>query len=528
MNVHGKKIWVVGAARSGIAAARLLKYHGADIFVTDSNKIDAAQKKILEDLQIPFEENGHSIDRMLKDAELVVLSPSIPLDRSLPFAVKRAGIPIAGEIEVASWFLPKDSIVVGITGTNGKSTTTHYASQLFNRGGRKAVACGNIGLPLADTLLAPSGFDAFIVELSSYQLETTQNLRPDVSIFLNLQNDHLARYGTMEEYLKAKWRLVMMTKSDGLTVIEENVLRRAVAAGLPLPDCRIVALCAESSLQLQTEATSAAHVSTAPQCPSMLLRTLPRPAYGQLKLIPLQCLLPEADISALQITSGTGTAHPEQVHLFLGSLQSGVLEEKFTIKNPVLEGYHNQLNIAAAGIAARHAGITLKNVCEQWEAATSLYVHLPHRLEEVCKGAVLRNSRGDLKKIRAINDSKATNVESTVVAVKSFSKQVRLLLGGEPKGDLYSDLIPFLGSQICRIYPFGKAAPLICAQLSKAESYLAEPSVKMTDAAAKAFDDASDGDIVLLSPACASFDEFMNFEHRGDVFRSWVTERSKN
>ncbi|NBW82167.1 hypothetical protein EBR21_10490, partial [bacterium] len=239
MDIRGKKIWIIGAARSGIAAAKILHGQGADLFVSDSGAIADSQKSILRELGIPFEEGTHSLERMSQDASFVVLSPAITLDSQIAMAARRAGIPIFGEIEIASWYLPHSAFVLGITGTNGKSTTTHYASQLFCLGQRNSVACGNYGLPLAEAILDPARFNSFAIELSSYQLESTFSLRPNVTIFLNLQNDHMTRYGNMDEYLKAKWRLIALTKKDGLAVVEHSVLRRAITLGLPLPESRM-------------------------------------------------------------------------------------------------------------------------------------------------------------------------------------------------------------------------------------------------------------------------------------------------
>jgi UDP-N-acetylmuramoylalanine--D-glutamate ligase len=160
----------------------------------------------------------------------------------------------------------------------------------------------------------------------------------------------------------------------------------------------------------------------------------------------------------------------------------------------------------------------------QWNSATTVYKHLSHRLEDVSRGRLLVSAGGNKKSLRAINDSKATNVESTLVAVQSFSHSIRLLLGGEPKGDFYGELLPYVGKNICKIYPFGRAAPLICQQLSGIGDRLAPPSAKMLDAARLALEESEQDDVLLLSPACASFDEFKNFEHRGDAFRHWILQ----
>lgn len=526
MDVRGLHIWIVGAARSGLAAARLLHERGAKLFVTDIGKIGDEEKKILNDLKIPFEEGQHSIDKLLKEAQLVVLSPSIPLDKPLPMAVRQSGIPLVSEIEIASWFIPQSTIVVGITGTNGKSTTTHYAAQLFALGQRNSVACGNYGRPLADALMDPARYNAFVTELSSYQLETTYSLQPDVSIFLNLQNDHQARYGTLDEYLKAKWRLVTLTRQSGLVVIDESVLRRAIVLGLPLPECRIAVIRGQRDARAPLNPLSEHPASqTVRKMQSRSRVHLPVPTYGLTATLPLEAQIDADKLTYVWIEKSS--AEERSLKLIAQSSHREATNLTLEIKDPCLPGAHNQINIAAASLAAMHDGMHSNIIRAQWNAATSVYKHLPHRLEDVARGQVLVADSGSKKSVRAINDSKATNVESTLVAVQSFSHSIRLLLGGEPKGDFYGELLPYVGKNICKIYPFGKAATLICQQLAGIGDRLAPPSAKMLDAARLALEDSQHNDVLLLSPACASFDEFKNFEHRGDAFRHWILQHAE-
>lgn len=527
MNIAGKKIWIIGAARSGLAAARLLHRHGASLFVTDSNQIDAATKDALLELKIPFEEGGHTIDRLLNEAQMVVLSPSIPLDNPLPNAVRQAGIPLVSEIEVASWYLPESAFVVGITGTNGKSTTTHYTSQLFALGQRNSVACGNYGRAFSDALIDPAKFDAFVVELSSYQLETTLSFRPNVSVFLNLQNDHQARYGTMEEYLKSKWRLVLLTRLDGLAVVDEAVLRKAIEMGLAMPECRIIV-----SYGFLDDAASSRVMDSLKRAEQKhnlwnfcTERTLPVPSYGGLRRLALEILSDAQFTHAWLSKLGTGEDS------FTVNLRGrGAPENSLAIEisKPVLPGEHNQLNILAASLPAILDGLHPNIVRAQWNQKSSVYQHLAHRLEEIGKGLNFRTSASKEISVRMMNDSKATNVQSTIVAIRSFKQGLRLLLGGEPKGDFYGEILPYIGKNITKVYPFGNAAPLICQQLFGVADYVALPSEKMVQAAQSALDDSSDGEIILLSPACASFDEFKNFEHRGDSFRHWAMQQIVN
>lgn len=523
MDVKGKKIWIVGAAKSGIAAAQLLHAQGAQLFVTDANDIESSLKVLLEKMQITFEERGHSIEKLLAEAEMVVLSPSIPLDKPLPMAARQAGIPVVSEIEVASWFLPESAFVVGITGTNGKSTTTHYAAQLLTLGQLNAVPCGNYGRAFCDTLLDPAKFNAYAVEVSSYQLETTRTFRPHVSIFLNLQNDHLARYGTLDEYLKAKWRLVLLTEKSGLAIVDSSVFLHALRLGLAMPECHLVVSYgflskSEATMVMDTHKATATKRKTWGMGAS---RNLPTVSYGGLSNLALS-VLAEPPLTHVWCIRGDDEKSFD-VHILGG--EGSLKEMTFTIKDPVLPGDHNQQNILAASLAALHQGMHPNIIRAQWQSKSSVYRHLAHRLEDVARNQFLKDTSGREIQVRVINDSKATNVESTLVAVRSFSQGLRLLLGGEPKGDSYTALAPYIGKNIIKVYPFGKAAPLICQQLAGLGEALGAPSKSMLDAAQSALDECNNGDVVLLSPACASFDEFKNFEHRGDSFRNWALQR---
>lgn len=521
--VKKMKIWVAGAAKSGVAAARLLQRQGAVVFVSDAHSISEENKAELEVHNIPYEQGAHSIDRMLAEAELVVLSPSIALDRPLPMAALNAGIPVVSEIECASWFLPPDALVIGITGTNGKSTTTHYLTQLMIRAGRRAIACGNYGTPLAEAILSDEKLNCFVVELSSYQLETTFSLRPDISIFLNLQNDHQARYGSLNEYFKAKWRLVLLAKASGASIVDVSLLQQAITQGCSLPESQIVV-----SYGFLSEAPIGASQASTRRAPEALLRKqsasircLPQPSYGRLSELPISSSLATEITHAWLAYESPADSHLKAT-LSRGSDKSDELQ--WNIQEPVLEGRHNQINIFSASIAALFVGTNNSTVTKQWDSAHSTYVHLAHRLEELFKSKEFISSSGIPKPVRIINDSKATNVESAVVAVESFASGVRLLLGGEPKGDSYTPFNRYLGSHIKKIYPFGRAASLIVEQLGES-AYIAQPSARMTDAAQLALDESQSGDIVLLSPGCASFDEFQNFEHRGEMFRQWARKQ---
>ncbi len=503
-------VWVAGAARSGVGAARLLKDMGAKVFVSDSGKIDDENKKTLEKLKIPFEEMGHSLDSFSTEADLLVLSPAILLDRSIAATARKHGIPIVSEIEVAGWKI-RGQRVCGITGTNGKSTTTNYLSQLLTFGDLSGEACGNIGRSFS-VAAHERPTASFAVELSSYQLETTYTLRPKCTVLLNLQNDHQARYENLEDYLKAKWRLVLLTADDGVACIDAHCLDCAVRMGLPLPQATVVVLGRASNIITKTPKALAERLDFS--------KTLPLALYHDLRKIPTESLHYATNMG-FAVFEITPKKHLE-IHI---KYRDNNL--KFQIKEPCLPGRHNAENLLAASVMAHVLGVSVEKIQSQWELATTQYVHLPHRLERIgTNGEQILMGDGTKKRLMIVNDSKATNVESVLVALKSYDKPIRLLVGGEPKGDSYAPLAQFAKKTVVSFHPFGKAGPEIYKELASIVPKHVRPSVSsLFDAATEALAVANEGDIILLSPACASFDEFKNFEDRGDKFRTWAKEK---
>ncbi len=424
-----KRFCVLGAANSGISAALLLKQHQAHVFVSEFKTISLEIKQRLKKHDIALEENGHNIATICAEYDVLVVSPGIAPSSNIIIEAKKNNLIIMSEIELALYFIDSRIKLIGITGTNGKSTTTHYCAHLFNSGGLKTFSCGNIGLPLSEVVRVQENFDALCIELSSYQLEYNLPNIFDVSIFLNLQNDHLERHKTSENYLKAKWNLVLATKDNGICIIDKNVLEFAKKLSLPFPKCSII-----------------------------------------------------SDFTHLQETE------------------------------LCLPGAHNLINMNGASIAGKFLGISKEIILKEARKSTSTYEPLAHRLENVPT---------TLKQI-FINDSKATNVESTLVALQSFHQPVHLLLGGVPKGDSYLALKPFFNHPIVFVYPFGEAGTKIYNELKEFASFLVKPSHDMLSAAQHALQKSKPEEIILLSPACSSFDEFNNFEHRGEVFKEWV------
>jgi UDP-N-acetylmuramoylalanine--D-glutamate ligase len=517
LNFKDKNIWIAGGGKSGLAAAKLLKSAGAEVFLSDMGPLNNETKVELQKIGIEFEENGHNTQAFLAKAELLVVSPAIPRDKGLFQLALAHGMAVVSEIEVAQWFRPAHQKWIGVTGTNGKSTTTHFLAQLIKQSVPKTVACGNIGLPVCEVV---SSADVLVIELSSYQLETTFTAIFDASIFLNLQEDHLLRYKSLDQYFRAKWRLIGMTKAKSPVVMPISIAMRAMKCGQVFPNVSLKFLDLESDFpafpddQLNSEqelTTARMKIKVALENPSLAFSL-----YGDFEKT-LHQMLPSHHKYCVSHSLNSGVQLKKSSDAFECISNSHLKDLTIQIPNPVLPGQHNATNLAASALIAYNLELcTPVQITDQWTKETSSYSHLPHRLE-FCG----ESNQG----VRFFNDSKATNLESLQVALKSFSQNVLLLLGGEPKGENFASLMGYLNSPVKKFYTFGRAASQVQSDLK----LLADPakllkSLSMLDAAEMAFTDAEPGDIILLSPGCASFDEFKNFEHRGDTFREWTSK----
>ena len=514
---------VVGGARSGLSCLKLLQYFNLNVFLTDKNELSISTIEFLNEAKIPFEHKGHSELKILENTDVLIISPGLPLNTTLILNAKKNNIPVVSEIEIASWFFLDNIYYSGITGTNGKSTTTNYLSQLLNFHGQ-SIACGNIGRPLSEVILEihqqknNSKPYYLSIELSSYQLECIYTLRPHCTCLLNIQNDHLDRYETIEEYLKAKWRLILLTRDDGLTIIEENVLKQALDLGLALPKCKIIILknstCSKGRLQIASDLTQQNIINIETNS------NLPISIYKELKTLPLQNLLHQNNVHFAGINY-----NKEENSAYISFYENRMKRpySQWNIHNCCLKGLHNVTNLLTATLMAEFLRVDFSFLFIQWENDLTQYVHLPHRMEIISKeNENYLDQNQKEKNLTIINDSKATNVESTCVALKSFHKNIRLLVGGQPKGDSYLPLVNSVEINKIKIYPFGKSAPLISNELKEFEFLCAKNSSSMLEAAKMALLDAQDNDVLLLSPACSSFDEFKDYEHRGQVFRDWA------
>jgi len=415
IGLAGRRVLVVGLARSGRAAAEALVAHGARVVGFDrAQELDVGR---LRELGVELHV-GREEERLLMGTYVVVKSPGVPSETPLVSGAHRRGIPVWSEIELGARLLANP--IVGVTGTNGKTTTSELLGAVFRAGRRPVEVAGNVGRPLT-SLVGAVGPDAWIVcELSSFQLEDVHTLRPRIGVLLNLEPDHLDRHGAFEVYAAAKLRMFERQR----------------------------------------------HGDTA---------VLPR-GFG------------EVPGAARRVEFAWNDDLPAE---------------------PRIPGPHNRENAAAATAAARAAGIEDAAIAE----ALRTFEGVPHRIESV----------RELGGVRYVNDSKATNVAATLRALASFADvRLHVILGGRGKREPYAPLAAAFRAGD-RAYLIGEAAPEIAAALEAARVPY-EDAGDLETALARAAATAAPGDVVLLSPACASFDQFTDFEDRGDAFRRLVEE----
>ncbi|HRD53878.1 MAG TPA: UDP-N-acetylmuramoyl-L-alanine--D-glutamate ligase [Flavobacteriales bacterium] len=437
---------ILGAQESGVGAAKLAKRRGLDVFVSDAGLIKPEYRAVLEQEAIAFEEGGHTAARVL-GADEIVKSPGIPDSAALVRAALDKGIPVISEIELA-WRYCKGQ-VVGITGSNGKTTTTMLTHHILQRAGFDVAVGGNVGNSFAG-LIAEGDHEWYVLELSSFQLDGIRTFRPRVAMLLNITPDHLERYGhSMERYTASKFRIAM-NQGEG-----DHFIHGA--------DDPVITTWMDG------------HAITPRRWPFSIERHVPEGA----------CLI---DDHTLQITTNQTTFH-------------------MSIQELALQGRHNLYNSMAAGIAARVLDIRNEVVRE----SLSDFQNVEHRLERVAT----------VHGVEFINDSKATNVNSAWYALESMRSPVIWIAGGEEHGNDYAQLIPLVKQKVKAIVCLGKDN----SRLKEAFGALVKDLVETTtaqQAVQAAYALAEEGDAVLLSPACKSFDLFANYEERGRAFKAAV------
>ena len=438
MDVKGKHITVLGAARSGIAAARMLKKHGASVFVSDM--ADPGEKKeetlLLERENIPHEFGRHS-GRVFQ-SDVIILSPGIPFASNVVQAAARKRIPVYSEVEAAYWF--NRSPLIGVTGSNGKTTTTTLIGAMLRKRDPQAIVAGNIGSAFSDHVGQSVAKRWAVVELSSFQLETIDSFKPDMAVVLNFSPNHLNRYSSYEAYQQAKWRITMNMTEKELIIYN---------ADDPLLSGRVEAHKArKQGFSLKKESD----------------------------------------------------AHWREGTLFLHGRK--LMEDR----DMALAGLHNYMNALAASLAADEAGVERQDMVE----VLSDFGGLEHRLEKV----------RELEGVLYVNDSKATTLESLYWALQSFKRPVVLIAGGQDKGSTFTRLNDLIKKHVRAAVLIGTAAEKMAASWKGLAPMLR--AATMEEAVEKARATAQKGDVVLLSPACASFDMFRDYEQRGEIFKHIV------
>jgi len=442
--MNRKSVLVIGSGISGLGAAHLASRYNYKVFLTTLSKIDHIQKHNLLSLGVHIEEGQHS-DSMLEFVSIIVKSPGIPPRIPILEKAQNQSIPIISEIEFASRL--SNSKTIAITGTNGKTTTSTLLYSILKNAGLNVDLAGNIGKSFSESVMQ-NAYKYHVLELSSFQLEDIISFSPDISIILNITDDHQDRYASFSDYINAKLRINMNQKSDDIFIYPyENKLIG----------------------QIKTQAT---------QYP-----------FGKSK----------------KPNSSHG-AWIENNKIIIKTIKNNFT---MTIHNLALKGTHNIYNSMAAALAASALGI--KNEIIRKSLVDFKGIH--HRLEFV----------GKVSGVNFINDSKATNCNAVYYALESIQSPIVWICGGIDKGNNYSSLLDLVKNKVKSIIILGHHNKKIKDNFKNIVGELI--CVKsMKDAVNTAHSISNVGDTVLLSPACASFDLFKNYEERGECFKSCVLE----
>lgn len=447
MELRGQRVLVVGLGKSGLSAVRVLRGAGAEVIANDlrdeAQLGDAAQaaKRLGATLAL-----GAHDPQLFRSVDRIVVSPGVPALPALD-AAAAAGVPILSEVELAAYFIGPGATVVGITGTNGKSTVTTLVGEMCQASGRPTFVGGNLGTPFCDVAGSPAADGGYVVvELSSYQLERVERLRVHVGALLNITEDHLDRYPTFDAYAQAKAQLFRCQRAGDAAVVPEGdaLCERLAAAG-------------PAKVWKYDGARGAVRIESG---------RIVDDATG-----------PLLDVSELRI-----------------------------------RGVHNLQNACAAALCARLAGVKSPEIA----ATLRSFAGLPHRMVFV----------ESISGVSYYDDSKATNVGATVAALDGLAPEVNkivLIAGGKDKGGDYAPMRDRLRACGRAVVLIGEARPIIERALA-GEPYPIESAASMEDAVSRAQRLAAKGDAVLLAPACASFDMFRSYAHRGDVFQAAVRE----
>ncbi|MFE3870060.1 UDP-N-acetylmuramoyl-L-alanine--D-glutamate ligase [Flavobacterium sp. ZS1P70] len=439
------RLVILGGGESGIGTAILGKKKGFDVFVSDFGKIKENYKEVLIINEIAWEEEKHTEDLIL-NGDLVMKSPGIPEKSPIVKKLLEKGIPVLSEIEFAAPYT--NATIIGITGSNGKTTTTMLAYHLLKSAGLNVGLGGNIGKSFA-WQVADNDYDSYVLELSSFQLDGIVNFKPHIAIITNISPDHLDRYDyKYENYIDSKFRITMNQTEDDYLIYDAD--DEAIAEWLKT------------------------HTTKAKLIPFSLTKTLSEGAY-----------------------------------IKNNKMEISINQEEFTMdtEHIALEGKHNMKNAMAATSVAKLMQIRKLTIRE----SLSNFQGVEHRLEKVLK----------IQNVQYINDSKATNVNATFFALDSMNTPTVWIVGGVDKGNDYNELMSLVREKVKAIICLGVDNKKIIDAFGNVVDMMVEVD-NMNDAVRMAQRLTEKGDTVLLSPACASFDLFENYEDRGNQFKQAV------
>ncbi len=436
---------VLGGGESGVGTAILGKQKGYKVFVSDRGEIKKKYKNVLEHFEIDWEEGKHT-EATILSGDLVMKSPGIPDTVPLVVALKERGIPVISEIEFASRYT--DALLVGITGSNGKTTTTMLTNHLLKSDGANVGMAGNIGDSFAK-MVAENSFDYYVLEISSFQLDGIVDFKPHIAIITNITPDHLDRYNyEFDNYVASKFRITENQTEDDYLIYDA--------------DDEVLADWLEK------------HPVKSKLIPFSIEKQFQQGAYLK--------------NNEIEITTANNTIT--------------IMKETLA-----LEGKHNLKNTMAAATAAKLVSIRKQTIRE----SVMNFQGAAHRLEKVLK----------IHHVQYINDSKATNVNATYYALDSVSSPTVWLVGGVDKGNDYRELMPLVREKVKAIICLGKENTKLKETFGNVVDLMVE-TFAMEEAVKVAYKIAERGDTVLLSPACASFDLFENYEDRGDQFKEAI------
>ncbi len=449
IEVKDRNIVVIGGARSGIAAALLLRNKGARVFVTDAGEISNQDKEKLKAAGILFEDNGHT--KQAEAADFVVVSPGVPTEAPLVQYYLYKGKKVYSELEVAGWFT--DQKIIAVTGSNGKTTVVNWLDHVWKTANRKHTLAGNVGVAFSEKVESGSG--DFLLEVSSFQLDHIHDFRADVSVLLNITPDHLNRYqNSFVAYTASKFRIIENQTSDDRFIFNYD------------------------DPVIQKEIQKLKRNQTAPQ------------------LWAFSC--------TQEVPEGAFVRNGHIIFKFNNKEETLMATEELALR-----GKHNLSNGLATALAARAAEIKNEAIRESLKSFTGV----EHRLEMV----------REVDGVKYINDSKATNINAVWFALDSFQVPLTLILGGRDKGNDYSELESQIQKKVHTIIAIGESKDRIEEQLGKSVPNFVRVET-MGGAVRAAQKVAKRGEAVLLSPACASFDMFDSYEHRGKIFKDEVNK----